>query len=596
MSMLHRLAACCTLVASVWAVDANALPKPLPIAGADSIRNLRYLPEWRYGGDPGPRRDYELLLDLHLPAGPRQRRPLVMFVHGGAYSAGNKDDGYPAGLIKVLVDGGFAVGVLNYILTPKGIFPQVWWDFEESARYLRSHADTYGLDPNAFGAVGISAGGWLIATAGHADGRTYTRGINSYAALEGLDARTLAENNPKETGERSFLRPTLAPATAYPGISGRWQALAYDFDQCRDRANGFTPSLLGFVGTGNATMPKELAAAGVEWTPAILTDPYFATRGVHAPKLVNEGHERERSITRTLDGSGQVQLADVIRDWFRRELTGATARAPVPEIWPTDRLVQGPVEVTLVVPDPASVVRYTTDGSDPGPASPRYVKPFTVAPGTRVRAMAELAGRRPSRVAEARFIATEPLVRITAPDGRDLPPARTGQPYSVRFTASVDQARWSLQGDLAPYVPDKSKTMLYPNNLMLDGNGTLSGTPTTPGTYWLQVWVNGRPGQIATHRDYRLVVTGQPVGPQQAGGTATADDNREIATLGPWREEDLAALRERLQAAGVRAVLQDLPDRRIMLLAPATQAAAARAALAALMRERPKSTPAELAP
>jgi len=570
------------------AADLEILPRPLIVTGAESIRNVKYLPAWRYSGDPGPRRDYELVLDLHLPAGPRERRPLIMYVHGGGYSAGHKDEGYQAELLKILVDAGFAVGSLNYPLNHRGIFPQVWWDFEEAARFLRVNADKYGLDPNAFGAVGISAGGWVITTSGHADGRTFTRGVNQYAALESLDPKTLAEAKPRE-GEQSFLRPTLAQTTAYPGVSGRWQALAYDFAMCTDRANGFSPAILQFVGTNRTTPAPELTAAGVDWTPAILTNSFW-TRGVHAPKLTRNGHEGERSITRTLDGKGETQLADVIRDWFRRELTGPNARAPVPEIWPAARLVNGPVEVSIVVPDPTSVVRYTLDGSDPGPSATRYTKPFTVEPGTRVRAFAELAGRRPSRVAEAKFVSAPSLAHITAPLERNLPPAQTGKPYSVRFTANVTDARWNMQGDL--WLEPKATTV--PSGLKLDDSGVLSGTPTTPGIYWVQIWVNQRPGQVATHRDYRLVVTGTATTTKPANEMAAADDHQQIATLRGWPDEDLKLLRERLLAAKLRPVLQDAGGKNLMLLVPASETQAARAVLAQLMRERPKTTPAEL--
>jgi acetyl esterase/lipase len=572
---------------AMLAGDAGAIPKPLVLKNCENLHDLRYLPDWRYTGARGPRGDWEMTLNLHIPTQGTAPRPLVMFVHGGAYSAGHKDEGYPAGLLQVLVDAGFAVGSMNYILVEKGIFPQVWWDFEEAARYLRVHARKHGLDPNAFGAVGISAGGWLIATAGHADGRIFTRGMNSYATLTGKDPI-----DPRaRPGEESFLRPTLAPATAYPGVSGRWQALAYDFDQCRAHANGFTPALLGFVGSGNIGMPKDLAAAGVEWTPAVLTHPFFATREVHAPKLVTAGHEGERSMARTLDGTGEVQLADVIRDWFRLTLAGAQARTPVPEIWPADRLVEGPVEVSMVTTDPAVAVRYTTDGSEPGANAQVYAKPFIVPPGTTVRAVAELKGRRPSRTVAATFVDAGPRIRISTPESRELPPAKTGEPYSVPFTANRPGARWSIQGDLRPFVPDKAKSLYYPNGMIMDGSGRWSGIPTTPGTFWVQVWVNDGPGRPATHRDYRWTVTGEPKGPQRPADALTADLNQPLATTGPWRDDMLALLRERMQEAGVRLVVQENSDKSVILLAPGPLLEPARAVLTRLRQERPKDIP-----
>ena len=66
--------------------------KHRPTGDYDEYLNVRYLPAWRYSGDKGVRRDYEMLLDLWVPKG-RDDCPLVMYVHGGAYAEGNKSLG-----------------------------------------------------------------------------------------------------------------------------------------------------------------------------------------------------------------------------------------------------------------------------------------------------------------------------------------------------------------------------------------------------------------------------------------------------------------------------------------------------------------------
>jgi hypothetical protein len=548
----------------------DALPKPLKVQGVESIHDLRYLPDWRYSGDPSARRDYELLLNLYLPTEKGDRpAPMVMFVHGGAYSEGSKDDGYQREIIESFTRSGMAVATLNYIMLNKGIFPQVFWDFEDAARYLRMNAERYHLDPTAFGAIGISAGGWLIATAGHANGETFIRSINNGMRLGDKRMSQFGDAHPG-SGEESFLRPILSGEPAYPGTYGRFQAMAFDFSQMNNAANGFTPAILECV--GQDFTPGHLAAfqaAGVDWTPAVLTHPYHLRRQVHVPKLTNGGHEKERSIARTLDGSGETQLLDVMRDWFLRELAGPQARTPVPEIWPGQRLVAGPVQASMLVPANAIQVRYTTDGSEPGPGSTVYSKPFTVPPGTRVRAMASMPGRRASRVVEAHFRQGPLPPVITAPLDRELPPASTGKPYTVQFSAAGENLRWNVQGDLRPFVSGKSKTLYYPNGMMMDGTGRWSGTPTTPGTYWVQVWVNDGPGRIAGHRNYRWTVSGAPIGPQRPEEALRGDTHVPLATLGGWRDEAVAELRDRLQAAGIRAVFQDGAERQVMLLVPA---------------------------
>jgi len=555
------------LLCTASAYAAKEPIKPLEIAGTKSVLDLKYLPEWRYSGDPAPRRDFELKLNLYLPpTEPGTKLPLVMFVHGGAYSAGHKDESYPKPLFEILTKSGFAVASLNYILVNKGIFPQVFWDFEDASRFLRRNAERYNLDPTAFGAMGISAGGWLITTSGHADGDTYFRRTNQGIHFSELSTPNYVD--PKTvSGEDSFLRPILAVETAYPGTYGRFQAMAFDFSQMNETANGFTPALLEFVGQDYTPKHvKTFATVGVNWTPAIMTHPKFHGNQIHVPKLTKD--DQGEAMAKTLDGKGDTQLADVIRDWFKRELIGPEATTPVPEIWPAMRLISGPTEISMIVPAPTIRINYTTDGSAPTDQAPVYTHPFKVEPGTKVRAIASMAGRKPSHIVTANFHPGPVPLTITAPLTLDLPAAITGKSYRVEFKASAANARWCVQGDLRPYTPDRSKTMYYPNGMLMDGNGVWSGTPTTPGVYWVQIWVNDGPGRIAGFRNYRWTITGAPIGPQKPDEALTGDTNIAIATLKGWRVEGINDARDALQSVGIRAVFQDDATSQTMLLVP----------------------------
>jgi acetyl esterase/lipase len=61
---------------------------------------------------------------------------------------------------------GFAVASLNYRLTRHAAFPSQIYDCKAAIRYLRKHADQYGLAKDRFGAWGSSAGGHLVALLG----------------------------------------------------------------------------------------------------------------------------------------------------------------------------------------------------------------------------------------------------------------------------------------------------------------------------------------------------------------------------------------------------------------------------------------------
>ena len=110
-----------------------------------------------YHTDPHPRQR----LDLYLPRG-EGPWPLIIWVHGGAFRMGSKEDGAPTEYL----ERGYAVASLNYRLSQHATWPAQIVDCKAAVRWLRAHADDYGLDPHRFAAWGPSAGGHLVAMLG----------------------------------------------------------------------------------------------------------------------------------------------------------------------------------------------------------------------------------------------------------------------------------------------------------------------------------------------------------------------------------------------------------------------------------------------
>lgn len=121
------------------------------------------------GGQP-------LRLDLYLPEGTGQSRPLLVWIHGGGWSGGSR---FPAPAhARRMLNFGVAVASISYRLTSQAgqwgtepvIFPAQIHDSKAAIRWLRAHAADYGLDPNRFAVWGSSAGGHLaalVATSGN---------------------------------------------------------------------------------------------------------------------------------------------------------------------------------------------------------------------------------------------------------------------------------------------------------------------------------------------------------------------------------------------------------------------------------------------
>jgi len=106
-----------------------------------------------------------LYLDLVLPDNvDKEKPPLVVFIHGGSWSAMTRRDN--AVIVPWLADHGFAVATIDYRLAPDAIFPSQVHDCKGAIRWLRAHAEDYGYDASRVGVAGESAGGHLAVMLG----------------------------------------------------------------------------------------------------------------------------------------------------------------------------------------------------------------------------------------------------------------------------------------------------------------------------------------------------------------------------------------------------------------------------------------------
>lgn len=111
-----------------------------------------------------------LMLDLHKPAA--LNPPLIVYVHGGAWRAGDKKD-VP---IFRLVNHGYAIASIGYRLSTQAVFPAQIHDIKAAIRYLRAKATLYQIDASRVAVVGSSAGGHLAALVGVSNGQTELEG------------------------------------------------------------------------------------------------------------------------------------------------------------------------------------------------------------------------------------------------------------------------------------------------------------------------------------------------------------------------------------------------------------------------------------
>jgi acetyl esterase/lipase len=105
--------------------------------------------------------------------------PAIVFVHGGAFRMGSRDDGLQA--LVPFAELGYVCASLEYRLSGEALFPAQIEDVKCGVRFLRANAAHYRLDPERIGAWGPSAGGHLVAMLGVSDGVSELEGTGGWS-------------------------------------------------------------------------------------------------------------------------------------------------------------------------------------------------------------------------------------------------------------------------------------------------------------------------------------------------------------------------------------------------------------------------------
>lgn len=176
----------CTVLLLVSALSAGA---------GEIVRDIEYA---RVG-------ETSLKLDLYHPRG-EQQKPLIVYVHGGAWRAGQKEEMPLGGLLPF----GFAVASVDYRLSTQAQFPAQVHDIKAAIRFLRARQAELKIDAERVVIAGSSAGGHLAALVG------VTNGVKS---LEGTVGEYGSESSNVQ-GIMSFfgasnLRSILGQSTEY---------------------------------------------------------------------------------------------------------------------------------------------------------------------------------------------------------------------------------------------------------------------------------------------------------------------------------------------------------------------------------------------
>ncbi len=92
-------------------------------------------------------------LDLYLPPGKANApRPAIVVVHGGGWRGGDKQRGQWVRVPAQYASDGYVAMSVNYRLTGEAPWPAQIEDVKAAVRWLRAHAEKYGVDVDRIGA------------------------------------------------------------------------------------------------------------------------------------------------------------------------------------------------------------------------------------------------------------------------------------------------------------------------------------------------------------------------------------------------------------------------------------------------------------
>ena len=111
--------------------------------------------------------------------------PLIVFVHGGGWKRGSKDNATGAWKIEHYPGAGYAFASIDYRLVPQATAEQQAQDVADAVKALLASADKYHIDRRRIVLMGHSAGAHLVALVG-TDERYLKRAGLSFGDLAGV--------------------------------------------------------------------------------------------------------------------------------------------------------------------------------------------------------------------------------------------------------------------------------------------------------------------------------------------------------------------------------------------------------------------------
>lgn len=239
----------------------------------------------------------KLAMDVARPKAPG-RYPGIILIHGGGFSAGNRESYLP--MATRLAQNGYVAAAVSYRLTPSYQFPIPLYDVKAAVRFLRANAERFGVDKDHLAAIGVSAGA------------TWSQMLAVTRNLPQFEGNGAARNESSSVDcaisfyGRSDLRRAYEgsrnAAEALPPLLGGDRMHALDMHYRASPINWITPDsapILAIHGTRDLNVPFEQSVWLVERMRSMGVEAELET-------IAEAGHgfkgaDEERAFARALD-------------------------------------------------------------------------------------------------------------------------------------------------------------------------------------------------------------------------------------------------------------------------------------------------------
>ena len=167
-------------------------------------------------------------LDIYGPKDPKGPAPVVMFIYGGSWKQGQRQDYQFVG--RALAANGFVVVIPDYRLYPEVTYPSFLEDLANAAKWIQDNIGSYGGDTSRFFIAGHSAGAYNAVMLGLE--KSFFREYNVTMPIKGIAEGHAAEADARHL-EPGGSQTCVIHGGSLPGATAR---------QCPDDQSMTEPS------------------------------------------------------------------------------------------------------------------------------------------------------------------------------------------------------------------------------------------------------------------------------------------------------------------------------------------------------------------